>query len=177
MTLAAILCAIGFVAAISQKWPTTSWVCGAGLGASFYGLFTAHEYVKDRTFDRRYNSVYMIRFVLGVVAGLILANLPVFGSDGTLRSLSQGIIAILGGFSAEAVNQILQRLVDIMVATVKGSGADAAKAEVEQAKSKAAGQIATTKQSLSLDLSDVLGDPTLPIELRERLKNVQSKLK
>ncbi|HVZ17630.1 MAG TPA: hypothetical protein VG897_10965 [Terriglobales bacterium] len=57
MVLAAVICACGFVIAISQKWQTVSWVSGAGLGAAFYGLFTAHDYVKRRTFDPRYNSV------------------------------------------------------------------------------------------------------------------------
>jgi hypothetical protein len=176
MVFAAVVCAFGFVIAISQKWPTVSWVSGAGLGAAFYGLFTAHDYVKQRTFDPRYNSVYMIRFVLGVIAGIILANLPIFDKDPNLK-LGQGVIALLGGFSAEAVNQVLQRLVDILVATVKGSGSDIAKAQVEQVKTKAAAQLASAKQSVSQELSDVLTDPALPEPLRGRLKDIQSNLK
>ena len=177
MVLAAVMCALGFVLGISQKWPTTSWVSGAGLGAAFYGLFTANDYVKQRTFDPRYNSVYMIRFVLGVIAGLILANLPIFDNDATLKNLGKGVIALLGGFSAEAVYQVLQRLVDILVATVKGSGSDIAKAQVEQVKTKAAAQLVSAKQSVSQDLSDALSDATLPGPLRDRLKSIQGSLK
>jgi hypothetical protein len=42
-----------------------NWLFAAALGAVFYVLFTAHQYVKERTFDPRYNSMYMTRFVLG----------------------------------------------------------------------------------------------------------------
>jgi len=177
MVFAAVVCAFGFVVALSQRWSTLSFVSGAGLGAAFYGLFTAHDYVKQRTFDPRYNSVYMIRFVLGVIAGIILAHLPVGGDNGTLKSLSQGVIALLGGYSAEAVNQVLQRFVDILVAAVKGSGSDVAKAQVEQVKTKAAAQLASAKQSVSQDLSDVLSDSTLSESLRSRLKSIQNNLK
>jgi hypothetical protein len=177
MVLAAVLCATGFAVAVAQKQSTLSWISGAGLGAAFYGLFTVHDYVKQRTFDPRYNSVYMIRFVLGVIAGIILAQLPIFNNAANLKDLGQGVIALLGGFSAEAVNQILQRLVDIMITAVKGSGADVAQAQVEQVKTKAATQLATTKQAVSTNLSDILSDPGLPQNLRDRLKEIQNNLK
>jgi hypothetical protein len=178
MVLASVACASGFVWGISLASPTWTWVFGAGLGAAFYGLFTAHDYVKQRTFDPRYNTVYMIRFVLGVIAGIILANLPIsFGQDPTLRSLGKDVIAILGGYSAEAVNQVLQRLVDILVATVKGSGSDQAKLQVEQVKTKVTAQLASAKQSVSQDLSGVLSDPDLPAGVRGRIQGIVDKLK
>ena len=40
-----------------------------------YGLFAAHEYLKKRTFDPKYNSPYLIRFILGIISGLILGML------------------------------------------------------------------------------------------------------
>ncbi len=111
-----------------------NWLFAAALGAVFYVLFTAHEFVKNRTFDPRYNSLYLIRFVLGVLAGLILANVvalaPLLNKNKTLSSLGPAVIALLGGFSTEAVYQFLQRLVDIMLAAVRGDGSDAAKAKV-----------------------------------------------
>jgi len=108
-----------------------NWLFAAALGAVFYVLFTAHGYVKDRTFDPRYNSLYLIRFVLGVLAGLILAYVvaaaPLLNKNETLRNLGPAVIALLGGFSTEAVYQVLQRLVDILLAAVRGDGSDAAK--------------------------------------------------
>jgi hypothetical protein len=112
------------------------WLFAAALGAVFYVLFTAHGYVKDRTFDPRYNSIYLIRFVLGLLAGLILANVvaesSLLNKNSALSSLGPAVIALLGGFSTEAVYQVLQRLVDIMLAAVRGDGSDAAKAKAAQ---------------------------------------------
>jgi hypothetical protein len=157
-----------------QQW---NWLFAAGLGAAFFGLFTAHEYVKNRTFDPRYNSVYLIRFVLGVVAGLILGNLSaLFDKNDTFMRLGPGLIALLGGFSAEAVNQILQRLVEIMVTVVKGGNDDVAKAREEQLKAKFATQMTATKQAVGQDLTTVLSEVNLPQPLRDQLKAIQTKL-
>jgi hypothetical protein len=177
MVLAALVSIGGLGMAVAKQWETLGWICGAGLGAAFYGLFTANEYAKQRTFDPRYNSVYMIRFFLGVIAGVILARIPIFNDDSTLKTLGPNIIALLGGYSAEAVNQILQRLVEIMVATVKGSGADAAKAELEQTKTRLTAQLTGAKQAVSHDLSDVMGNPNVPDVVRIQLKQIQDKLK
>jgi len=177
MVLAALLSLIGIAVAVAKEWQTLGWVSGAGLGSAFYGLFTANDYTKQRTFDPRYNSVYMIRFFLGVIAGVILARLPLFNGEGTLKTLGPNIIALLGGYSAEAVNQILQRLVEIMVATVKGDGTDAAKAELEQTKTKLAAQLTGAKQAVSQDLSAVLANSAVPDAIRTQLKQIQDKLK
>src|SRR5262249_36900263 len=119
----------------ATRWPNEllkqlNWLAAAALGATFYALFTAHEYVKNRTFDPKYNSIYLIRFILGVVAGLILGNvgphLPGVSDTSNLQTLGTAVLALLGGFSAEAVNQILQRVVDVVLAAVMGGHAAAA---------------------------------------------------
>jgi uncharacterized membrane protein len=180
MVLAAIACAFGFVVTLDPtRTAASKWnlLFSAGLGSAFYGLFTAHDYVKNRTFDPRYNSVYLIRFVLGIIAGLILASLGVADQNDTLKKLGLGVIALLGGYSAEAVNQVLQRLVDILLAAVKGGGGDVAKAKEEEVKAKAATQVTSAKQSMSQELSDLLSDSALPEPLRGKLKDIQSRLK
>lgn len=102
---------------------------GAILGASFYILLRAGKYVSDRTFDPKYNSVYIIRFATGIVAGFILT---IILADHKI-SFPPVLLALLGGFSAEAVEQILQRMVEVMLAVVHGDGSAARKAD-EQAK-------------------------------------------
>jgi hypothetical protein len=169
MVVLAAASAMGFILTLSNTGATAkwNWLFGAALGAAFSGLLTAHDYVKNRTFERRYNSVYAIRFVLGVIAGLILASLGgVVSANETVKALGRGVIALLGGFSAEGVSQILKRLLDIIITTVNGSGADAAKAQQDQ-----------LKAMLSTQLSDVLSDPNVPQALRDKLKGVQDKLK
>jgi hypothetical protein len=141
MILIAIASLFCFVAAGAFNFPKElQWASAASLGAVFYVLFTAHSYVKDRTFDLRYNAVYVIRYVLGVLAGIILAivafNQQLGGAGDQKLALVPAVIALLGGFSTEAVYQILQRMVDIMVAAVKGDSSDAAKTKAEQVAQK-----------------------------------------
>jgi len=140
MIFIAIVSAVGFVftsvvygtantGAVGQK---LNWCFAAALGAVFYVLFTALDYVKDRTFDPRYNSIYVIRFVLGVLAGLILAIIlgaPLFKNNTTISSLGPAVIALVGGFSTEAVYQVLQRFVDLLLTAVRGDDSSAAKAK------------------------------------------------
>jgi xanthosine utilization system XapX-like protein len=158
MVIVSGVAAIGFV--ISRIWLPESeltWCCAAALGAVFYVLFTALGYVKDRTFDPRYTPLYVIRFVLGILAGLILAIVlkdSQFIKNPAIKDMSLSVIALLGGFSTEAVYQILQRLVDILVAAVRGDNSDAVKA-------KASGNA----QKELLTLAD---DPAMPAELKSK---------
>jgi hypothetical protein len=135
-----------------------NWCFAAALGAVFYVLFTAHQYVKDRTFDPRYNTVYLIRFVLGVLSGLIMAALVgqsnLAKSSSQIMSLGPAVLALLGGFSTEAVYQVLQRMVDILLAAVNGDGANAAKAKAAQA-----------GQEELLNLAD---DSSMPPEMKSK---------
>jgi len=127
-----------------------NWCFAAALGAVFYVLFTVHDYVKNRTFDPRYNSLYLIRFVLGVLAGLILANVaaaPLLNKNETVRTIGPAVVALLGGFSTEGVYQVLQRLVDLLLAAVRGDNSDAAKTKASQTAQK--------------ELLSLAGDPTV----------------
>jgi hypothetical protein len=165
MIVIAVLSAAGFVLTCTV-FPEANLnsAFAASLGAVFYVLFTAHSYVKDRTFDPRYNSHYVIRYVLGVLAGLILAfvlkNVKV--GQNIEPTYSQSLIAMMGGFCTEAVNQILQRVVEILVAAVRGDGADAAKAH--------AGLVA---QREFLSLAE---DQTVPADIRAKLLAAAKKM-
>jgi hypothetical protein len=111
---------------------------GAILGSAFYALWTAREYLKDGTFSRAYSQVYVIRFGLGIVAGFILGSvaptLPFLQGDA--KNLTPLTFAIVGGFSAEAVVQILQRVADILVAAVRGSDKEQVKASADRSTAK-----------------------------------------
>ena len=106
-----------------NRWQTQlNYLFAAMVGAAFSGLLTAYTYLRNRSFDPNYVALYMIRFVLGLVAGVILANLwPTTAKQGgMMEALGPGITALLGGYSAEAVRQILDRLVEVLVTTVRG---------------------------------------------------------
>lgn len=113
MIIVGVIAAIGFVVTNvlfggegkSLAGEKLIWCFAAALGAVFYVLFTALPYVRDRTFDPRYTPLYFIRFVLGVLAGLILAIVlasPMFNNNPNVKSLGGSVIALLGGFPRKA---------------------------------------------------------------------------
>ncbi|MFZ4576408.1 MAG: hypothetical protein ACOYN0_18645, partial [Phycisphaerales bacterium] len=131
----------------------------AMLGASFYTLYTANRFVVDRTFDRAYTTHYVVRFVLGIVAGVILANFGEYlltnasanaaaasgttsaGPTGAAVTLTQTVLALIGGYSADAVNAIFTRVAETLTTAVRGSSGQRAREEaqldVKKAESKA----------------------------------------
>jgi len=106
---------------------------GAGLGAAFYTLLKTQPYLANRSFDPKYNGAYVSRFITGLISGVILATTLHlhFGSEnqGAIAAFSPGVLAILGGYSSEAVENILQRLVEVLLALVRGDGAAQSQAE------------------------------------------------
>jgi hypothetical protein len=112
----------------------SNWVFGSALGASFYVLTKAQPYLQNRSYDPKYNNTYICRFVIGMVSGVILAQisnaLVSKDNDELITKLGPGVIAIIGGYSAEAVQLILQRLADIITATVRGDSSGETKAKL-----------------------------------------------
>jgi hypothetical protein len=110
----------------------------AWLGAGVYCLWTARRYLIERTYDPRYNPTYIMRLILGVALGTILG---LFGDqflkqDPQIEKLSQTVLAIIGGFSSDAVAAFLARLAETLRAFVVGSSKDEIKAEADKAKNK-----------------------------------------
>lgn len=188
MIVVALLSLVGFILTLPPDASAPSantlsilnefhWTLAAALGAGFYTLFSVYDYVRDRTYDPSYNGVYIVRFILGVIAGLVLANIFPFRSiSPDDPNLSRAVVALLGGFSTEAVNQILQRLVDVMIAAVRGSGADAAKARLDELKAKSAAQLADTRHAMKKDLSEVLANPAIDPALRAQIQGINDKI-
>lgn len=123
-------------------------VGGAGLGSAFYSLYTASFYIKTGTFDPKYNSIYWIRFLIGVLSGLILAYFlrDFLTSEGTaanggnasrraaqLYHIGVPALALIGGYAADAVARILDRVSETLVALISGSDKD----KIDAARQKA----------------------------------------
>jgi hypothetical protein len=161
-----------------QFWTSVNVVFGAGLGASFYILVKTQPYLVNRSYDPKFNASYISRFITGVIGGVILAiALGPFltaklGND-LGKSITPGILALLGGFSAEAVELILQRMVDVLLAAVRGDGSAAV-----QAKAGAAAEAKTTKVEAALDNAiDAHDDPKAPAaQVKDALKKVREEL-
>jgi hypothetical protein len=92
-------------------------ITASALGAGFYTLLTVRTYLIDRTYNPRYNPTYLIRFFLGITAGSILAFvLPDFFDN----QYSIQVLAVVGGFSADAVGIMLTRISEVLIAAFQG---------------------------------------------------------
>lgn len=117
----------------------------AGMGAVFAALFKLHRYVEEGTYDRTYDASYWILIVLGLIAGLLLAQFIPIKSVAGDATFSKPLLALLGGFAASAVHRILERLVVTLEALVRGDGSD----EVKAARQQLAAERATQNRGLS----------------------------
>lgn len=102
----------------------------AAIGASFAALFKANAYVTAGTYDPKYESSYWVRFVVGLISGIILTQLipldinevaKAANSTGTSHAALRITMALIGGFSANLVYTILQRLVDTVQSFISPS--------------------------------------------------------
>lgn len=127
---------------ISELLDYTSIVFAATLGSGVYSLYTARKYLIERTFEPKYNSVYTLRFVLGIALGTILG---LFGDElgitanedaNIVAKLGPVVLAIVGAFSSDAVVSILQRVAETLQVVVKGSGDSMVEFETEKARNK-----------------------------------------
>jgi hypothetical protein len=124
----------------------------AGMGAAFAALFRANRYIAAGCFDRKYEASYWITVVLGLIAGIVLAQILPDGSTG-LTKLGKPLLALLGGFSAPAVYQVLQRMVHTVQALIEGDGQAMLQAQQEATKLAMAsdalqGQVALVKKAV-----------------------------
>ena len=77
---------------------------------------------------------------------------PLFSKNETLRSIGPALAALVGGFSVEAVFQVLQRVVDVLLAAVRGDNSEATKAKVSQTAQK---ELLTIAEFPSLSQAEV----------------------
>lgn len=102
----------------------TFLLSAAGIGASFAALFQVNRYVAKGTYDPRYDTSYWTRFILGLIAGIVLAELlPVEGS------FTRPLLSLVGGFSASVVYRILTRIVETLESFVSGELPEGVRAE------------------------------------------------
>jgi hypothetical protein len=155
--------------------PAVNAFAGAGLGASFYVLLKTQPYLINRSYDPRYNASYISRFITGVIGGVILASAigPTLADrlgSGPGTTLTPGILAILGGYAAEAVEQILQRLVDVLLAIVRGDGSIQVRAKLADAQAERTAAV----EALIPELEGTQGDPA---KLKETIKKISTTLR
>jgi hypothetical protein len=126
----------------------------AGIGGSFSALFTANKYIADCNFDPKFVSSYWNRFALGLIAGLILAEMVPFDPS-SLEGVTKPTLAMLGGFSASVVYLVLQRLVDSVKTLVIGNATDRVEAKVAVTRAKEQVEAVKTRTSMTAHLESL----------------------
>jgi hypothetical protein len=88
-------------------------LCAAGLGACLTALYRAGKDVARGSYDPEFDHTFLQRILLGMAAGLVLAELLPFGAGGDtgLSTLGRPAVALIGGFSADVAHSVLSRLV------------------------------------------------------------------
>jgi len=135
----------------------------AALGASFYALFEVYKYITKNSYDPKYDSIYWIRFVLGIVSGVILAQFifispEILGEEnGTIDAINKSqelggfmtykpLLAFLGGFSARVVHKILNSMVEAIETFISGSARDMVASREAAAKAQMQDKIKAIQQ-------------------------------
>lgn len=86
----------------------------SGLGVLFYLLKDVSTSVKKGVLLPEESIEYMAQIVLGIIAGLILAEiLSLYSNDpNSINLFNKSILALIGGFSSDAIFSILQGLIN-----------------------------------------------------------------
>ena len=142
----------------------------AGLGACFTALYRLKEFLTESNFDPRYNSTYWVSILLGVISGLFISELlytTLVGAatlgdlpdattpgDSPNRFIEMGkpALALLGGFSANMVYKMLQRIVDSIESLFRGDRKAIGKAQ--QAKGLA--ELQNKQDEMQMDVANRL---------------------
>jgi hypothetical protein len=123
-----------------------------GLGAAFSALFTAYRYISDGTYDPKYESTYWLRFILGLMAGLLLPALIPIGGDASGSTLTKPLLALLGGFSAAMLYRVLERLVTTVESLVRGDSRELRAAEREAVTARATADASRDRLAVAAEL-------------------------
>jgi len=150
----------------------------ATLGSAFYSLFTANYYLKEKLYDASYDGIYRIRFLLGIFAGIILGLFaPTLLSDfaETTAQIGQTTLALVGGFSAEAVLKILQRVSVTLVTLVNGDQKEQVEAEKKKLEVDAQIKVDKQRNAIVAELEDTV-EKTLPLRAKGLKKELRQAL-
>ncbi|KZN36503.1 hypothetical protein N480_17540 [Pseudoalteromonas luteoviolacea S2607] len=92
-------------------------LCCAGLGATFACLHKSRNYIRQCNYDPKFDSTYWSMVIMGFMAGLMIAELiptaDLAQNNPTISDFHKPLAALLGGFSADVIYSVLNRLVDV----------------------------------------------------------------
>jgi hypothetical protein len=156
------------------------FMTAAGLGASFAVLFEVNAYTLKAAFDPLYEPSYWTRFALGLIAGVMLAELASADTSTHLyTSVAQPTLALLGGFSASVVYRILVHLRNTVASLIPagvGEEADAQQRVSAAMPPEPSPQHRLTVAAALISLQQKLATNMSPEELKQELDRILADL-
>ncbi len=150
----------------------------AGIGAAFAALSKSFKYIRNLSYDVKYESSYWIRFVQGIVAGLILSIViaqAAFGSEPAEPDGLDGfritvpLLALIGGFSSDLVYRLLQRIIDAIEALISGSASERVERREQEISAEADRQALEARASVTGRLLEMKTLAGMPAEAQDQL--------
>jgi hypothetical protein len=194
MTLIAIVMLVAFIAIslspeINNKpetwdlFQSSGWslllkelflISAAGLGASFTALFKANQFIVQGTFNPTHESIYWTRLILRIVAGMILATLiPI--ENAVDADFGKPLLAMLGGFSADIVYLVINRLMESAATLVRGDTSKLAEVKNLEQKTRLAEDELKTRFRMAADLTKLqqeIDGGSKPAELKDKIAKI-----
>lgn len=86
----------------------------SGLGVLFFLLKKVSDSIKNTTLVAEESISYIAQIILGIIAGLIMSEIISFYSTDpkNIDLFSKSILALIGGFSSDAIFSVLQGIID-----------------------------------------------------------------
>ena len=172
----------GITKFIGSQVELITLLSAAGMGASYLALYQANRLVVEGIYDPKYNSSYWIRFVLGLISGVILAEVitqtNLIPTTGDMQ-LGKIVLALLGGFSASVVYRILTRLVEAIESIFRGDENERIAAKEQALQAKLEEQNAQERLEIGSDLMKLgqqIGSDLDEAKTKEEINKIFAKL-
>ncbi len=139
-------------------YPLLFLISSSALGASFAALYKANQYIRNLTYDPNQVASYWIRFLLGIISGLILSlviDTEVIESELLVENIVRPLLAILGGFSADLFYTFLNRMVETMKSLFEGSAKEILDNQIQAVNLKATRDTLSNKIIISTQLMEL----------------------
>ncbi len=139
-------------------YPLLFLISASALGASFAALYKANQYIKNLTYDPNQVASYWIRFLLGIISGLILSlviDTKAIESTLLIENIVRPLLAILGGFSADLFYTFLNRMVETMKSLFEGSTKEIIDNQTQALKLKSAKDVLNNKIIITTQLMEL----------------------
>jgi hypothetical protein len=138
------------------------YIVAASMGAAFSNLFQVSRSITRGTFSPSRESSYWVQYILGIVAGFLMGtilNITTIAPKGNAAHASLNfsgvLLAIMGGFSANLVQKIIQRMIDALESIVRGSADQEIEAREQANKFKTEESLAKARLRTTKLLSEI----------------------